>query len=92
VYRVITYPDAGEQVAALVAEALPCYAEAFGVLELAPWNGRPYNDDKLSRLRQTLGGESFDSAGQFDGVSAGVLSVCSAMRTRPTEVTIVWVR
>ena len=45
-YRVITYPDAGEQVAALVAEALPFYAEAFGVLELAPWNGRPYNDDK----------------------------------------------
>jgi len=46
VYRVITYPDAGEQVAALVAEALPCYAEAFGVLELL-WNGRPHNDDKL---------------------------------------------
>jgi hypothetical protein len=46
VYRVITYPDAGEQVAALVAEALPFCAEAFAVLELAPWNGRPYNDDK----------------------------------------------
>lgn len=45
-YRVTTYPDAQEQVAALPADALPCYAEVFGVLELAPANGRPYNADQ----------------------------------------------
>jgi hypothetical protein len=45
VYRVITYNDALEQIAALPAEALPFYAEAFGVLELAPSNGRPYNEE-----------------------------------------------
>lgn len=45
-YRVVTYSDALEQVAALPTEAVPFYAEVFGVLELAPSSGRPYNDDK----------------------------------------------
>lgn len=44
-YRVVTYPDASAQVAELPTEALPYYAETFGVIELAPWNGRPYNED-----------------------------------------------
>ncbi|MGH3888017.1 MAG: hypothetical protein ACRDSZ_15900 [Pseudonocardiaceae bacterium] len=45
-YRVVTYSEALEQIAALPAEALPFYAEVPGVLELAPSGGRPYNKDK----------------------------------------------
>ncbi len=45
-YRVVTSSEALEQIAALPAEALPFYAEVFGVLELAPSGGRPYNEDK----------------------------------------------
>jgi hypothetical protein len=45
-YRVVTDSEAAEQIAALPAEALPSFAEAFGVLELTPWNGRPYNESK----------------------------------------------
>jgi hypothetical protein len=46
VYRVVTYNEALEQIAALPAEALVYYAEIFGVRELAPSGGRPYNQDK----------------------------------------------
>ena len=44
-YRVI--PDAAvlDQIAALPTRVLPQLAEAFGVLELVPQSGRPYNDD-----------------------------------------------
>lgn len=45
-YRITTYPEALEQIAALPAEALSFYAEVFGVLEVAPLGGRPYNKDK----------------------------------------------
>jgi hypothetical protein len=45
VYRVVTYDEASEQIAALPVEALSCYAETFSVLELAPRSGRPYNAD-----------------------------------------------
>lgn len=45
-YRVVTYSEAAEQIAALPVEALPFFAEAFGVLDLVPWNGRPYNENK----------------------------------------------
>ncbi|MGH3430344.1 MAG: hypothetical protein ACRDRI_23255 [Pseudonocardiaceae bacterium] len=45
-YRVVTYREALEQIAALPAEALPSYAEVIGVLELTPSGGRPYNEDK----------------------------------------------
>jgi hypothetical protein len=45
-YRVQTYEEAFEQVAALPDHALALYAEAFGVLELAPWNGEPYHEAK----------------------------------------------
>jgi hypothetical protein len=41
VYRVVTYPEAQEQIAALPDEALGTYAEVLGVLELKPWSGRP---------------------------------------------------
>lgn len=45
-YRVVTDSTVLEQLAALPTGALPYYAEVLGVLELAPWNGRPYNEDK----------------------------------------------
>lgn len=55
-YRVITHPDALEQIEALPAEALSAYAEAFGVLELAPMNGRLYNRAKPDGLRELVFG------------------------------------
>ena len=45
-YRISTDSAALDQVAALPAGALPFYAEVLDVLELAPWNGRAYNEDK----------------------------------------------
>lgn len=42
-YRVITYPDALDQIAALPVVALAGYAEVFDALELVPWNGSPQN-------------------------------------------------
>jgi hypothetical protein len=41
VYRLVVYPEAQEQVAALPDEALEGYAEVLGVLELVPWSGEP---------------------------------------------------
>jgi hypothetical protein len=49
VYRVIPDDAVFEQVAALPFEALPSYAEALTVLEVAPANGRPYNADYPER-------------------------------------------
>lgn len=40
-YRVVTYPEAQEQIAALPDEALGAYAEVLGVLEPQPWSGWP---------------------------------------------------
>ena len=34
---------AGNSIAALPDEALPCYLQAWSFLELTPWNGDPYN-------------------------------------------------
>lgn len=44
-YTVEPYPDVEEQTAALPEAARAGYDEAVKVMELAPWNGRPYNDD-----------------------------------------------
>ncbi|MGH3867999.1 MAG: hypothetical protein ACRDQ4_18115 [Pseudonocardiaceae bacterium] len=44
-YRVITYPEATDQIAALPAEALDGYAEVLSTLELQPWSGRPQHED-----------------------------------------------
>lgn len=41
-YRIVVYPEAQEQIAALPDEALAGYAEVAGVLELSPWNGPPH--------------------------------------------------
>lgn len=45
-YRIVTDSAVLDQLAALPIEALPGYAEVLDVLELAPWNGRPYNKKK----------------------------------------------
>jgi hypothetical protein len=42
-YRIIVDTDAADQIDALPVAALRCYADAVGVLELIPRNGRPYN-------------------------------------------------
>jgi hypothetical protein len=44
-YRVIPDSAVLDQIVAMPSEVLPLIAEVFGVLELAPHNGRPYNDD-----------------------------------------------
>ena len=43
-YRIVTDPQVRAEIRALPAEVLPLLAEAMGVLELTPWNGRPYNE------------------------------------------------
>ena len=56
-YRIRTYHEAQEQVAALPDEALEAYTQALGVLELVPWNGLPHNEDNpKGALRQLLFG------------------------------------
>lgn len=42
-YRIVTDSRVRAQIRALPGEALPLIAEALSVLELTPWNGRPYN-------------------------------------------------
>ena len=56
-YRVITYGEAFEQIAALPDEALGGYAEVLGVLELAPWSGLPqHKGNPNGAVRQWLFG------------------------------------
>ncbi len=42
-YRIVVYPEAQEQIAALPDAALEGYAEVTGVLEVSPWNGPPHH-------------------------------------------------
>jgi hypothetical protein len=53
-YNIDTDSDALEQIAALPVEALSHYAQVFLVLELAPWNGIPYNKNKPDGIMRTL--------------------------------------
>ena len=53
-YRVIPDSLVLDQVAALPVDALPAYAEALTVLEIAPVNGRPYNADHPERPMREL--------------------------------------
>jgi hypothetical protein len=58
-YRIRTYAEAQEQVEALPDDALTSYAQTLGVLELAPWNGHPHNEDKPDcEVRQFVFGAS----------------------------------
>ena len=44
-YSVDTAGEAQDQIDALPHDALIAFAEAFTVLEVVPWNGRPINPD-----------------------------------------------
>lgn len=56
-YQIETYPEAIDGITALPTEALAAYAQALGVLELAPWNGDPYNRvDPECAMRQLVFG------------------------------------
>ena len=56
----MTDGEAMDQIAALPKEALIPYAQILGVLELAPWNGLPYNLEKPDgSMRELLFGESY---------------------------------
>jgi hypothetical protein len=54
VYRVETYPEAPDQIAALPDDALASYAETLGVLKLIPWNGEPINKHNPTGPVRTL--------------------------------------
>jgi hypothetical protein len=63
VYRIITYDEALDQIAALPDEALNGYAEVLCVLELAPWSGPPHHEGNPGgAVRRWLFGP--DGAGQ----------------------------
>jgi hypothetical protein len=47
-------PPAQDAIAALPHEAAVALAEAFAVLRLIPWNGKPYNDSKPDGPMRTL--------------------------------------
>lgn len=56
-YRVTTDDESAEQVSALPVEAFVDYIAVAGVLELVPWNGRPYTDaDPDGVMRQWVFG------------------------------------
>jgi hypothetical protein len=65
-YRTITDSTVRDQVAALPAEALSSYAEALSMLELAPWNGRPYHDAKPDgNMRELVFGKQGDGTVRY---------------------------
>jgi hypothetical protein len=58
-FRVRTDPAAVEHIAPLPSDALVPYAQVLGVLEVAPWNGAPYNRSKPDgNMRQLVFGAS----------------------------------
>ncbi|QJY51185.1 hypothetical protein [Pseudonocardia broussonetiae] len=42
-FRVVTYPEAAEQLAALPAHMLADYARVLDAITAAPWDGAPHN-------------------------------------------------
>jgi hypothetical protein len=54
VYEVTTDEQSQPQIEALPADALAPFAEARAVLELAPWNGRPYHRRQPDGPMRTL--------------------------------------
>lgn len=50
-YRVVVYPDAADQIDALPASALADYAAVMDAVEVAPWNGPPYNERSPEGVR-----------------------------------------
>lgn len=55
-YRIVTYPDAVDQVDALPEMALNFYAHALDVLRLVPENGRPFNVERPHGMREVVFG------------------------------------
>ncbi|MGW4527856.1 hypothetical protein [Amycolatopsis sp. NPDC004378] len=44
-YRLVVYPEARDQIAALPDDALAAYSSVHDVLELTPWSGPPLHED-----------------------------------------------
>ncbi len=58
-YRIRTYPEAREAVAALPGPALAGYIEAVGVMKLVPWSGEAHNKaNPDGEVRQLVFGPS----------------------------------
>lgn len=55
-YRVVTYPDAADQVDALPGMALKSYAQALDVLRLVPENGRLFNVERPQGMLEVVFG------------------------------------
>ncbi|MGH3770561.1 MAG: hypothetical protein ACRDRW_04050 [Pseudonocardiaceae bacterium] len=64
-YEVVTDDEVAQQVAALPDELLPYYAQVLDVLELAPWNGEPYNNAKPDGVMRKL---LFGPGGQAEAI------------------------
>jgi hypothetical protein len=62
-YTVTTDDQSQQQIDALPAKALATFAEARTVLEVAPWNGAPYNTLKPDSPMRAV---SFGPDGQGD--------------------------
>ncbi len=59
-YSVVTDSEAFAAISALPADALRAYDDALHVLELVPWNGRPYNEQKPDgSLRALVFGQGY---------------------------------
>jgi hypothetical protein len=54
VYSYDAVPDAVAQVAELPVHALLAYAELIAFLELTPWEGAPYREDKPDGNMRTM--------------------------------------
>ena len=62
-YTVTTDDQSQQQVDALPAEVLAPFAEVRATLEVAPWNGAPYHNNKPDSPLRAL---TFGPAGQGD--------------------------
>jgi hypothetical protein len=46
VYQIVVHPEAAEQIDALPLTAVQDYLPVIDAVELAPWNGPPYNENR----------------------------------------------
>ncbi|MBC8090945.1 MAG: hypothetical protein H7Y15_03205 [Pseudonocardia sp.] len=52
-FRVLTYPEAAEQLAELPAHLLVDYARVLDAIAAAPWDGAPQNaDNPIAEVRR----------------------------------------
>ena len=45
-YKIVVYPDAEDQIAALPMDLWPAFAGVMQLMRTNPWSGRLYNQDK----------------------------------------------